>query len=103
MDIAYDLTVELKGDCGYSSSVNPLIFHSVSQLKDRMSVDFNSDDYRVSSLGITFNDHTRVCYYYPSRVDVYMIDGDVSVRLLKTYMEFHDLIHTLEEYANYDY
>lgn len=100
MTITYDLTVELKGDLGFSSC-DPLYLHSVDELKEQLYKDYSSEDYRMSTLDITFNEQTILSFSYPCRVEVFSILGDAKIRVVKCDMHIPDIIHNLVEYANY--
>lgn len=99
MKIDYAPTYELKDDCGYSSPAG-IVFKNIDDLKDKISFDCQSDDYRIASLNITFDDTVSLYFDYPKTLKVfYHSSADMNYQIAKfDNYEIYDLIHYLDEY-----
>ena len=99
MKIVYAPTYELKDDCGYSSPAG-IVFEDIDTLKDKISFDGQSDDYRIASLDITFDDTVSLYFDYPKTLKVfYHSSADMHYQIAK-FDDYciADLIHYLDEY-----
>ena len=99
MKIDYAPTYELKDDCGYSSPAG-IMLKDIDTLKDKISFDCQSDDYRIASLNITFDDTISLYFDYPKTLKVFYHSKDLHYQIAKfDNYEIYDLIHYLEEYV----
>lgn len=103
MKIIYDVTYELKGDCGYSSPV-VLEFDNLEDFKAQVLDDYSSLDYRIAFFSADFDERCRVSFNYPCRVDVFALYNGFKIRLAKDEnCHISDLLHNMEEYNNYQF
>ena len=99
MIIEYSPTYELKGDLGYDSPIG-IKFKSIDELKDRITEDYNSQDFRIASLDISINETVSLYFDFPRTLKVFYHSNDIHYQIAKfESYSVPDLVHYLEEYV----